>query len=75
VTGTIVAVEIDPTSQTSNSDVTIDPHPFRLWADQNFEFVVRRRNVAQAQVFFLLAHGKLTSVPTAWTNRAEPDPS
>lgn len=36
--------------------------------------MVRRRTWHQDRVFFFLADGTLTSVPTAWTDAAEPDP-
>ena len=49
-------------------------HPFHPWTGENFEFVVRRRTWHQDRVFFFLADGTLTSVPTAWTDVAEPDP-
>ena len=49
-------------------------HPFHPWAGENFEFVVRRRTWHQDRAFFFLADGTLTSVPTAWTDVAEPDP-
>jgi hypothetical protein len=35
--------------------------------------VAVRRTWKQDRVFFLLEDGTLTSVPTAWTDRAEPD--
>jgi hypothetical protein len=35
---------------------------------------VRRRSWHQDRVFFFLADGTLTSVPTAWTDVVEPDP-
>ena len=48
-------------------------HPFHPWAGRSFEFVAVRRTWQQDRVFFLLEDGTLTSVPTAWTDAAEPD--
>ena len=48
-------------------------HPFHPWSGRAFEFVAVRRTWKQDRVFFLLEDGTLTSVPTAWTDRAEPD--
>jgi hypothetical protein len=36
--------------------------------------VVRRPTWHHDRVFFFLADGTLTSVPTAWTDAAEPEP-
>ncbi|MHB1447270.1 MAG: DUF5372 family protein [Acidimicrobiales bacterium] len=49
-------------------------HPFHPWVGRSFEFVVIRRTWKQDRVFFLLEEGTLTSVPTAWTDAAAPDP-
>jgi Family of unknown function (DUF5372) len=48
-------------------------HPVHPWAGRSFEFVAVRRTWLQDCVFFLLEDGTLTSVPTAWTDVAEPD--
>jgi hypothetical protein len=48
-------------------------HPFHPWSGREFEFVAVRRTWKQDRVFFLLEDGTLTSVPTGWTDRAEPD--
>jgi hypothetical protein len=48
-------------------------HPFHPWSGRAFEFVAVRRTWKQDRVFFLLEDGTLTSVPTGWTDRAEPD--
>ena len=48
-------------------------HPFHPWAGRSFEFVAVRRTWQQDRVFFFLEDGTLTSVPTAWTDAAEPD--
>ena len=48
-------------------------HPFHPWFGQTFEFVSVRHTWKQHRVFFLLDDGTLTSVPTGWTDMAEPD--
>jgi len=48
-------------------------HPFHPWSGRTFEFVSVRQTWMQHRVFFLLDDGTLTSVPTAWTDVAEPD--
>ena len=48
-------------------------HPFHPWFGRTFEFVSLRHTWKQHRVFFLLDDGTLTSVPTEWTDMAEPD--
>jgi hypothetical protein len=48
-------------------------HPFHPWSGRRFEFVSLRHTWRQHRAFFLLDDGTLTSVPTAWTDAAEPD--
>lgn len=48
-------------------------HPFHPWFGRTFEFVSVRHTWKQHRVFFLLDDGTLTSVPTGWTDMAEPD--
>ncbi len=48
-------------------------HPFHPWFGRTFEFVSVRHTWKQHRVFFLLDDGTQTSVPTGWTDMAEPD--
>jgi hypothetical protein len=48
-------------------------HPFHPWFGRTFEFVSVRHTWKQHRAFFLLDDGTLTSVPTGWTDMAEPD--
>lgn len=48
-------------------------HPFHPWFGRTFEFVSVRHTWKQHRVFFLLDDKTLTSVPTGWTDMAEPD--
>lgn len=48
-------------------------HPFHPRFGQTFEFVSLRHTWKQHRVFFHLDDGTLTSVPTEWTDLAEPD--
>jgi hypothetical protein len=48
-------------------------HPFHPWFGRTFEFVSLRHTWKQHRVFFVLDDGTLTSVPTEWTDVADPD--
>ena len=48
-------------------------HPFHPWSGREFLFVAVRRTWKQDRVFFFGDDGTLMSLPTAWTDVAEPD--
>ena len=48
-------------------------HPFHPWSEREFVFVGVRRTWRQDRVFFFGDDGTLMSLPTAWTDVAEPD--
>jgi hypothetical protein len=49
-------------------------HPFHPWCGREFEFVALRNNWGEDRVCFHDERGELKSLPTAWTDAAEPDP-
>ena len=48
-------------------------HPFHPWSGREFVFVAVRRTWKQDRVFFFGDDGTLMSLPTGWTDVAEPD--
>ena len=48
-------------------------HPFHPWWGREFPFVVVQQTWRQDRVFFFGDDGALKSLPTSWTNAAEPD--
>ena len=48
-------------------------HPFHPLSGRVFPFVAVRRTWKQDRVFFFGDDGALDSLPTAWTDAAEPD--
>ncbi len=48
-------------------------HPFHPWLGREFVFVGVRRTWGEDRVFFLDADGVQRSLPTGWTDAAEPD--
>lgn len=48
-------------------------HPFHPLSGREFAFVAVRRTWKQDRVFFFGEEGTLDSLPTAWTDAAEPD--
>jgi hypothetical protein len=49
-------------------------HPFHPWVGREFVFVAVRQTWGEDRVFFLEEDGTQRSLPTAWTDAAEPDP-
>jgi hypothetical protein len=49
-------------------------HPFHPWVGREFVFVAVRQTWGEDRVFFLEVDGIQRSLPTAWTDAAEPDP-
>jgi hypothetical protein len=48
-------------------------HPFHPWFGREFLFVVVQQTWRQDRVFFFGDDGALKSLPTSWTDVAEPD--
>ena len=48
-------------------------HPFHPLSGREFPFVAVRRTWKQDRVFFFADDGALDSLPTTWTDAAEPD--
>lgn len=48
-------------------------HPFHPWLGQEFVFVAVRRTWGENRVFFFDGNGVQRSLPTGWTDAAEPD--
>jgi hypothetical protein len=48
-------------------------HPFHPWSGRDFPFVVVQQTWRQDRVFFFGDDGALKSLPTSWTDAAEPD--
>lgn len=48
-------------------------HPFHPWFDREFVFVRRAHAWNQDRVFFFGHDGSMQSLPTSWTDFAEPD--
>jgi hypothetical protein len=49
-------------------------HPFHPPRSQEFTFVVQRNSWGREWLDFHDATGRLSAIPTDWTDRAEPDP-
>ena len=49
-------------------------HPFHPWLGREFVFVAVRQTWGEDRVFFLDDVGTQKSLPTGWTDVAEPDP-
>jgi hypothetical protein len=48
-------------------------HPFHPWSGRVFAFVAVQQTWRQDRVFFFGDDGTLKSLPTSWTDVAEPD--
>jgi hypothetical protein len=48
-------------------------HPFHPWCGREFVFVALRQTWGEYRAFFLDDDATLKSLPTAWTDAAEPD--
>jgi hypothetical protein len=48
-------------------------HPFHPWSGREFTFVTLMRTWKQDRVYFFGDDGTMQSLPTAWTDAAEPD--
>jgi len=48
-------------------------HPFHPWSGREFAFVAVQQTWKQDRAFFFGADGAMQSLPTAWTDAAEPD--
>jgi len=48
-------------------------HPFHPWSGLEFVFISLRRTWREDRVFFFTGDGRQTSLPTAWTDAAQPD--
>ncbi len=48
-------------------------HPFHPWAGREFPFVAVQRTWKKDRAYFLGDDGTMQSLPTAWTDLAEPD--
>ena len=48
-------------------------HPLHPWFGREFPFVARQHTWRQDRVFFFDDDGSMQSLPTAWTDVAEPD--
>jgi uncharacterized protein DUF5372 len=48
-------------------------HPFHPWVGREFVFVAVRQTWGEDRVFFFDDDGTQRSLPTAWTDAAEPD--
>ena len=48
-------------------------HPFHKWFGREFAFVAVQQTWRQDRVFFFGDDGTMQSLPTAWTDVAEPD--
>jgi hypothetical protein len=48
-------------------------HPFHPWSGREFPFVAVQQTWRQDRVFFFGDDGALKSLPTSWTDVAEPD--
>ncbi|MCU4184942.1 Y4bD/Y4pK family protein [Acidiferrimicrobium sp. IK] len=48
-------------------------HPFHPWSGREFPFVVVQQTWRQDRVFFFGDDGTMKSLPTSWTDAAEPD--
>jgi Family of unknown function (DUF5372) len=48
-------------------------HPFHPWHGREFAFVAVQQTWKQDRVYFFGDDGTMRSLPTAWTDAAEPD--
>jgi len=48
-------------------------HPFHPWSGREFGFVALQQTWRQDRVYFFGDDGTMRSLPTAWTDAAEPD--
>jgi Family of unknown function (DUF5372) len=48
-------------------------HPFHPWRGREFVFVSVRQTWGEDRVFFLDEDATMRSLPTAWTDAAQPD--
>ncbi|HZM65808.1 MAG TPA: DUF5372 family protein [Nakamurella sp.] len=48
-------------------------HPFHPWRGREFVFVAVRQTWGEDRAFFLDEDGTMKSLPTAWTDAAQPD--
>ena len=48
-------------------------HPFHPWSGREFDFVALQQTWKQDRVYFFGDEGTMRSLPTAWTDAAEPD--
>ena len=49
-------------------------HPFHPWVGREFAFVAVRQTWGEDRVFFFDDDGTQRSLPTGWTDAAQPDP-